>query len=105
VAVGRGNWTFFGTDVGGKTASVLCSFIASCQRVNVDPFAWFKDASGARRSVRSFPGQHTTGPLVYLFPEVVGKEERAGVCRVHGLAAGTKEHRRTEVETDTHSKR
>jgi transposase len=43
LAVGRGNWTFFGSDVGGKTASVLRSFIASCQRVNVDPFAWFKD--------------------------------------------------------------
>jgi len=43
VAVGRANWTFFGSDAGGKTASVLRSFIASCQRVNVDPFAWFKD--------------------------------------------------------------
>jgi hypothetical protein len=43
VAVGRGNWMFFGSDAGGKTAAVLCSFIASCQRVNVEPFAWFKD--------------------------------------------------------------
>jgi transposase len=43
VAVGRGNWMFFGSDTGGKTAAVLRSFVASCQRVNVDPFAWFKD--------------------------------------------------------------
>jgi transposase len=43
VAVGRGNWMFFGSDVGGRTAAVLRSFIASCQRVNVEPFAWFKD--------------------------------------------------------------
>jgi transposase len=43
VAVGRGNWMFFGSDVGGRTAVVLRSFIASCQRVNVEPFAWFKD--------------------------------------------------------------
>jgi transposase len=43
VAVGRGNWMFFGSDVGGKTAAVLRSFVASCQRVNVEPFAWFKD--------------------------------------------------------------
>jgi transposase len=43
VAVGRANWMFFGSDVGGKTAAVLRSFIASCQRINVDPFAWFKD--------------------------------------------------------------
>jgi transposase len=46
VAVGRGNWMFFGSDVGGRTAAVLRSFVASCQRVNVDPFAWFKDILG-----------------------------------------------------------
>lgn len=43
VAVGRGNWMFFGSDIGGRTAAVLRSFVASCQRAKVDPFAWFKD--------------------------------------------------------------
>jgi transposase len=43
VAVGRNNWMFFGSDQGGKTAAVLRSFVASCQRVGVDPFAWFQD--------------------------------------------------------------
>lgn len=43
IAVGRANWTFFGSDEGGKTAAVLRSLTASCQRVGVDPFAWFKD--------------------------------------------------------------
>lgn len=43
VAVGRHNWVFLGSDEGGKTAVVLRSFVASCQRVGVDPFAWFKD--------------------------------------------------------------
>ena len=43
VAVGRNNWTFFGSDEGGKTAAVLRSFVASCQRVRVEPFTWFKD--------------------------------------------------------------
>jgi transposase len=43
VAVGRNNWVFFGSDRGGKTAAVLRSFVASCQRAGVDPFAWFKD--------------------------------------------------------------
>jgi transposase len=43
MAVGRGNWMFFGSDVGAQTAAVLRSFIASCQRVNVEPFSWFKD--------------------------------------------------------------
>ena len=43
VAIGRHNWVFFGSDQGGKTAAVLRSFTASCQRVGVDPFTWLKD--------------------------------------------------------------
>jgi transposase len=42
-AVGRANWTFFGSDRGGKTAAVLRSFVTSCELVKVDPFAWFRD--------------------------------------------------------------
>jgi hypothetical protein len=30
--VGRNNWTFFGSDNGGKTAAVLRTFVASCER-------------------------------------------------------------------------
>ena len=43
VAVGRNNWMFFGSDYGGTTAAVLRSFVASCQRVGVEPFTWLKD--------------------------------------------------------------
>ena len=43
VALGRNNWIFLGSDEGGRTAAVLRSFVASCQRVGVDPFLWFKD--------------------------------------------------------------
>jgi len=43
VAVGRNNWVFFGSDQGGKTAAVLRSFLASCQRVGADAFLWLKD--------------------------------------------------------------
>jgi len=42
-AVGRNNWTFFGSDRGGRTAAVLRSFVASCELAKVDPFAWFHD--------------------------------------------------------------
>jgi transposase len=42
-AVGRNNWTFFGSDRGGRTAAVLRSFITSCELVKIDPFAWFRD--------------------------------------------------------------
>jgi len=43
IGVGRGNWTFFGSDTGGKTAAVLRSFVASCKRGGVEPFAWLWD--------------------------------------------------------------
>ena len=43
VAVGRNNWIFFGSDQGGHTAAVLRSCVASCQRVEIDPFTWLKD--------------------------------------------------------------
>lgn len=43
VAIGRGNWTFFGSDNGGRTAAVLLSFTAMCKRNGVEPFAWFRD--------------------------------------------------------------
>jgi hypothetical protein len=42
----RNNWTFFGSDSGGKTAAVLRSFVTSCELVKIDPFAWFHDILG-----------------------------------------------------------
>ena len=45
-AVGRNNWTFFGSDGGGRTAAVLRSFVTSCELVKVDPSAWFRDVLG-----------------------------------------------------------
>ena len=34
---------FAGSDRGGKTAAVLYTFIASCQRHGIDPFAYLRD--------------------------------------------------------------
>ena len=45
-AIGRNNWTFFGSDNGGRTAAVLRSFVTSCELVKIDPFAWFCDILG-----------------------------------------------------------
>ena len=38
IAVGRVNWTFFGSDRGGRTAAVQRTFIASCKRCGVETF-------------------------------------------------------------------
>ena len=61
VAIGRNNWTFFGSDQGGKTDAVLRSFVASCKRVGVEPFAWFQD-------VLSRVASHPITALAELLP-------------------------------------
>jgi hypothetical protein len=43
VAVGRNNWTFCGSDAGGRTAAILFSFIATCERHRVNPFEYLRD--------------------------------------------------------------
>ena len=43
IAIGRKNWLFCGSDNGGRTAAIMFSLIASCQRHKVDPFAYLKD--------------------------------------------------------------
>jgi transposase len=43
IALGRKNWLFCGSDNGGRTAALLFSLIASCQRHHVDPFAYLRD--------------------------------------------------------------
>lgn len=43
VAIGRKNWLFAGSDNGGRTAATLFSLIATCQRHNVEPMAYFRD--------------------------------------------------------------
>jgi hypothetical protein len=41
--LGGATGRFFGSDHGGETAAVLLSFIATCKRNAVEPFAWFCD--------------------------------------------------------------
>ena len=41
--LGRKNWLFAGSDKGGHTAAVLSSFVASCRRHEIDPFAYLRD--------------------------------------------------------------
>ena len=43
IAVGRKNWLFFKSDNGGRRAVVLTSFIITCKRLDIDPFAYLCD--------------------------------------------------------------
>ena len=43
IAVGRRNWTFCGSDAGGRRAAVMYSLIETCKLNDVDPRAWLAD--------------------------------------------------------------
>lgn len=43
VAVGRRNWTFAGSDVGGHRAAAMYTLIETCRLNDVDPRAWLAD--------------------------------------------------------------
>ena len=43
VAVGRKNWTFAGSDEGGRRAAAIYSLIATAKIYDIDPQAWLAD--------------------------------------------------------------
>jgi len=43
ISTGRANWTFLGSDTGGTTAAILFTFIATCDRHQVNPYDYLRD--------------------------------------------------------------
>jgi transposase len=43
IAVGRRNWTFLGSDTGGRTAAILTSITTTCKHLGVDPYQYLRD--------------------------------------------------------------
>jgi transposase len=43
VVKGRDNWTFAGSDSGGRRAAILYSIVMTCKRNGVDPFVYIRD--------------------------------------------------------------
>jgi len=43
VAVGRHNWTFAGSDEGGRRAAAIYTLVETCKLNGVDPRAWLAD--------------------------------------------------------------
>ena len=43
VALGRKNYMFAGSHEGAKRAAMMYSFLGTCKRNNVEPFAWLKN--------------------------------------------------------------
>jgi len=47
VAVGRRNWTFAGSDEGGRRAATIYTLIATAKLNEIDPQAWLAEAEVA----------------------------------------------------------
>ena len=62
LSAGR-NWTFLGSDRGGRTAAVLYSLTGTCKHHDIDPFAYLQDV------LRRLPA-HTAGGLDEFLPDV-----------------------------------
>src|SRR5262249_43638491 len=43
VAIGRKNYLFFGSDVGGESAAVLYTFTQTCRELGVEPWRYLRD--------------------------------------------------------------
>lgn len=69
VAVGRKNWLFWGSDVGGKTAAVLSSFIATCKRHGIEPWSYLSDV------LTRLPS-HPSDRITELLPDVWAAAQR-----------------------------
>lgn len=62
VAVGRANWTFAGSDEGGRWAAILYSLVATCQRHGVEPWSYMAD-------VLERVSTHPASRIEELFPD------------------------------------
>lgn len=71
IAVGRGNWTFFGADTGGDNAAVLYSIMASCRRHGVNPFEYVRDLL---TRISTHPSNQIRELLPDRWPSLVGCE-------------------------------
>jgi transposase len=44
IALGRNNWGVLGSEVGGQTAAVLYTLVATCKHLSIDPFVYLREA-------------------------------------------------------------
>jgi transposase len=70
VAIGRKNYLFFGSDVGGETAAVLYTFTQTCQALGVEPWRYLRDV------LERLPSQPSER-LAELLPDEWARAQRA----------------------------
>lgn len=60
-AIGRKNWLFFGSLIGGQRAAVIATMIDNCRRQGIDPFIYLQDTTAALH--RGCTDYHDLTPL------------------------------------------
>ena len=72
IAVGRHNWMFVGSDLGGQTAATLMSVVATRRLLRIDTLAWFREV--LTRIAQGHPLLETASRRVYpaVFPAPLG---------------------------------
>jgi transposase len=70
VAIGRKNYLFFGSDVGGETAAVLYTFTQTCQVLGIEPWRYLRDV------LERLPS-HLPERLAELLPDEWARAQRA----------------------------
>jgi hypothetical protein len=70
VAIGRKNYLFFGSDVGGETAAVLYTFRQTCQGLGIEPWRYLRDV------LERMPS-HPPEQLAELLPDEWARAQRA----------------------------
>jgi transposase len=69
VAIGRKNYLFFGSDVGGETAAVLYTLTQTCRELGVEPWRYLRD-------VLSRLPSHPAERLAELLPDEWARSQR-----------------------------
>jgi transposase len=72
VAIGRKNYLFFGSDVGGETAAVLYTFTHTCQALGIEPWRY------VRNVLERLPN-HSPERLAELLPDEWARSRRGTV--------------------------
>jgi hypothetical protein len=75
-ALGRKNYTFLGSDRGGRTAAILDTMTGSCEHHDIDPFAYLRDVL---RRLPSLPPDRLDGllPDVWFVSHPSARRKRA----------------------------
>jgi transposase len=80
VALGRKNYLFFGSDVGGESAAVLYTFTQTCRALGIEPWRYLRDV------LERLPS-HPTERLAELLPDEWARAQRGAAAEAPGEGA------------------